>query len=298
MLTASGTDTAALIRTAPDGSDEVQGRGALADTIARLRPHELRSLCNVADQVTSCYTGLETTGRSYVGSEMLRLGGARSIVILPLRVGDRQLGTLVLASSRPMRLAASLIEPLELLARHVAAALDVAELLERFRRHAEQDGLTQLANRAAFDAALADEAGKDFAARRAIVITDVDRFKRVNDEYGHLGGDQALRALASRWKGEFPEASFYRFGGDEIIALVPAFDGHGAAQFGTRICETGRDALAAWDASVSVGIGIPEAGESSVATLARADAALLRAKRTARGSFLVDAADRREPATL
>ena len=298
MLVASGTDTAALIRTDETGSAEVQARGALADTILRLRPHELGSLCHVADQVSSCYTGLETTGRSYIGSEMLRLGGARSIVILPLRAGGRRLGTLVLASSRPMRLAASLIEPLELLARHVATALDIAEVLVRFRKHAEQDGLTQLANRTAFDMALAEEDRRVIEGRRAIVIADVDRFKRVNDEYGHLGGDEALRALAGRWQSEFPAAMFYRFGGDEIIALVAAVDIDRVNEFGARICDTGRDALSPWDASVSVGIGVPERGESPLATLARADAALLRAKHTARGWYLVHSADRRDSETL
>jgi diguanylate cyclase (GGDEF)-like protein len=164
--------------------------------------------------------------------------------------------------------------------------------------HAEQDGLTQLANRTAFDIALADEDRSGVEGRRAIVIADVDRFKRVNDEYGHLGGDEALRALAGRWQTEFPAAMFYRFGGDEIIALVPALDIDTINEFGARVCNTGRHALSPWDASVSVGIGVPERGESPLSTLARADSALLRAKRTARGWYLVHGAERRDSESL
>lgn len=104
---------------------------------------------------------------------------------------------------------------------------------------ADCDGLTQIANRRRFDQALAQEAAR--AARRnlplALVMLDVDFFKRYNDTYGHVAGDACLRKVAATLQSALarPADLAARFGGEEFVALLPETDIEGARQVAERI---------------------------------------------------------------
>lgn len=101
---------------------------------------------------------------------------------------------------------------------------DLRKELDRVREEALQDGLTGLLNRRAFDdqigALVKGSAGK--GETFAVILSDIDHFKRINDEYGHPAGDQVLRSIASRLQGRLRKSDLvFRYGGEEFMALLP-----------------------------------------------------------------------------
>ena len=88
-----------------------------------LTPDELAALSSLVGDIRSCYTAGDASSRGFVGTESLRTAGARAVVVLPLWAQRERLGTVLLAHSKPLRLTGDRVEPLELLADHVAAVL-------------------------------------------------------------------------------------------------------------------------------------------------------------------------------
>lgn len=161
------------------------------------------------------------------------------------------------------------------------------------REAANHDALTTLWNRAAILDRLARESDRARRERSplAVVLTDVDHFKRVNDSYGHPAGDRVLREVASRLRQKLrPYDDVGRYGGEEFLAVLP---GCGAEE-GMALAERMRTALAASpvalggiDIAVSASFGVTSttpdgAGPSAEALLRAADDALFRAKQDGR----------------
>lgn len=121
------------------------------------------------------------------------------------------------------------------------------ERAEREERHAEAqelarvDALTRLGNRRAFEEAVASEISR---ARRSgsplsLLVCDLDRFKAINDDHGHLAGDDCLRQVANALRDELRGADLcFRWGGDEFIALLPETDELAALDVGARLEQT------------------------------------------------------------
>ncbi|WP_456429570.1 diguanylate cyclase [Nitratifractor sp.] len=111
----------------------------------------------------------------------------------------------------------------ELLAR-VGNALRIQELQEELRLLASIDPMTRLYNRRYFTT-MADKILK--LARRektplSLAILDIDRFKQINDAYGHLAGDRVITALSEKLMGRYRESDLLcRFGGEEFVILMP-----------------------------------------------------------------------------
>jgi hypothetical protein len=101
----------------------VAATGPLTGSFFDLDAHELDALCSLVGDVRSCYTGSDAVGRGFVGTDSLRDGGARAVVVLPLWAQRTRLGSVALAHSRPVLLSGDEIRPLETLADHVAATL-------------------------------------------------------------------------------------------------------------------------------------------------------------------------------
>jgi diguanylate cyclase (GGDEF)-like protein len=142
-------------------------------------------------------------------------------------------------------------------------------------KKADFDHLTALPNRAALEKRLEEEVARAERSGEplALLMFDLDRFKEINDQYGHPVGDEVLRALADRFlNGEIGrkvmrETDFVaRYGGDEIVFILPKTDKEGAILAAHRIVEAlrhepivvdnGRGILVKADVGASIGVGI------------------------------------------
>ena len=154
------------------------------------------------------------------------------------------------------------------------------ELLEQVREMARRDALTGLPNRRALEEQLPQAMPR--ARRRrsplSVAILDIDHFKAYNDTYGHLAGDEVLRACAKAWDSALrAEDTIARFGGEEFLVLLPDTSPEEAAEIverlraNTPMGQTCSGGLACWDYA-----------ESIDELLRRADEALYLAKASGR----------------
>lgn len=202
-----------------------------------------------------------------------------------------------------------LVVGLLLLGRHVVRQLALREQLERellsTKAHLETantalstmayiDGLTELFNRRYYEQALQREVGR--ASRNgssiAVLMLDVDFFKKYNDRYGHQAGDVTLKAVARsiqrglRRSGDLAA----RYGGEEFVVILPDTDLAGAREVAETIrvavqaCAIPHEDAPLGVVTLSVGMcaAVPQSGEGGAALVARADAALYRAKAAGR----------------
>ena len=119
--------------------------------------------------------------------------------------------------------------------------LEIDRIAANWTRIAEEDALTGLPNRRAYEQRIVEalsslDAEVTVADQQlALVIVDVDHFKRVNDEHGHQSGDQVLRALAQTLRRATRDADFVgRLGGEEFVLLIRCSDAHQARQLADR----------------------------------------------------------------
>ncbi len=172
----------------------------------------------------------------------------------------------------------------------------VEELVCTLERDATTDALTGLANRRALDAQLAAETDRVARYDRplSVLVIDVDQFKRINDVWGHPAGDRALRAVAEVLRASLRATDFVaRLGGDEFVAILPETGPEGAATTAERIAARVREQVpsgARASLSVTIGAASAERGDTAEMLLARADAALIEAKRLLHAS-LTDTGD-------
>ncbi|HTR09666.1 MAG TPA: diguanylate cyclase [Paraburkholderia sp.] len=98
------------------------------------------------------------------------------------------------------------------------------EAVTKLREYADRDGLTGIANRRYFEARLADEflRWQRYGGDLSMLLFDLDHFKRINDEFGHMAGDTVLRSMAQRVSSVVRKQDvFGRFGGEEFALLLP-----------------------------------------------------------------------------
>jgi diguanylate cyclase len=164
------------------------------------------------------------------------------------------------------------------------------EHLEEQRQKALVDPLTGLPNRAAWSERLAQEIShwQQHGNTLMLAMLDLDHFKRINDNYGHLAGDKVLKIIASVLRKRLRGTDFIaRFGGEEFVLLMPST----ALAVGMKLMETLRGSIEACPfhfkgervtVTVSIGLTAFRPGEHSDLVLKRADQALYRAKHAGR----------------
>jgi diguanylate cyclase (GGDEF)-like protein len=165
---------------------------------------------------------------------------------------------------------------------------------QEFAHLADHDQLTGIANRRRMNAllghAIAGLPGKPFA----LIGCDLDRFKQINDTYGHAAGDEVLAAVARRIEAAVGSSGVVgRMGGDEfVIVMLESVDIDQLAALGRRIIAALNERVPmsngfSADLGVSLGIAIaPIDGSTDEALLAAADAALYAAKNSREGTFV------------
>lgn len=226
----------------------------------------------------------------------------QSALICPLMVGDEVIGTIAVYH----HLAESYTEDhrrvLDQVARQAAAGVHNTLLFERTQEQAFKDALTGLANPRALQFQVARELAR---ARRtsspfSLVLLDLDDFKGINDEYGHLAGDRALQEVAKVLQQTTrPYDTCIRYGGDEFVVLLSASGSAEAEEQRRRVqeavsmislrSEDGREIPLRVSAGASV---FPEDGETYERLLARADRRMYRNKAESKTGLSIPAGAR------
>jgi diguanylate cyclase (GGDEF)-like protein len=219
----------------------------------------------------------------------------RTVLCVPLKVQSKALGVLYVDSRLVVKTFTNRdVELLKSIASHASIALENARLYNL----ATVDGLTQLYFRSHFEQRMREELNraKRYGTPLSLMMMDIDHFKKFNDTYGHAVGDQVLRHVAAMIKSgvrqdvDIPA----RYGGEEMVVLLPETDAAGAKIFAERIRaaidETllEADGLQGLHVTISIGIAVfPDNAETGLELMERADKALYASKAAGRNCVTV-----------
>jgi diguanylate cyclase (GGDEF)-like protein len=219
----------------------------------------------------------------------------RSAIVAPLvpkASAGRPYGVISLDATHPNAFTPADLRILVAFANTAAAAIDNARLHAEVQRLAVTDSLTGLANPRAFEHALATEAHRAgrYGHPLSLIIMDIDAFKNFNDEYGHLAGNERLKAIANVLHETVRDPDLpARYGGEEFALLLPHTGKGGAISLAERIRVAAEAASPRAPASgepvsgytLSLGVAtFPEDARSAQQLLLAADNAELAAKRS------------------
>jgi diguanylate cyclase (GGDEF)-like protein len=228
----------------------------------------------------------------------LKAAGVRSLLVIPIVLFDRNVGSLFL---RAMRTRGSFtlreISFFEIVAEAASNALERAELFESIQRANERlevlattDGLTGLFNHRRFRERLAEEVERAlrYDTPLACMIFDVDDFKLVNDKHGHLVGDRVLCEIAERTARTVRRSDIVaRYGGEEFVVIMPQTTREGAMAQAERLrVEVANEPFGGTGThlTVTISVGVSTLDRDteldSEAIILKADRALYRAKGT------------------
>ena len=282
----------------PDGAIRARNRGGYR--IFPPDPARNFGLCIwdylVSSESESLRQRLSDLGRQYDGSLLVNLvDGQQSPITLEIEL-VRCNGGILLLATQESRLDSHLQSEIHQLSNDLSMMMregaqknrELKAANEKIEQLARTDGLTGLANRRTLNEALHREIARAERSvqRLSMIIADLDHFKSVNDQFGHLAGDQVLVQTAGVFGRQLrPYDVAARFGGEEFVLLLPATSTDGAIAVaerlrkdvaGLKIPECPRQI------TVSLGVASWMEGETAEGFVARADAALYNAKRSGR----------------
>jgi diguanylate cyclase (GGDEF)-like protein len=164
----------------------------------------------------------------------------RSLMCVPLVSKGKNTGVLMLYHREPNAFEPEMIPTMEVLASYLAIAIENAGLFGRVKSLAEKDSLTLLHNHGSFHEKLAIELERAnrYVRPMAVIMLDLDRFKEINDRYGHATGDRVLALVAGALGAHLRKTDIAaRYGGDEFAVILPETDLSSAAVIAARIAE-------------------------------------------------------------
>ena len=195
----------------------------------------------------------------------------------------------MLESANPNNFTQEDVPPLESVADICAGAIQNAHYFDKAQQLAYIDGLTGIYNRRYFEMQIATEIERAsrYDGRLAIIMIDIDHFKRLNDEFGHLLGDEVLRQVSDVFGQQLRKVDVVcRYGGEEFCILVPQTSGGNAMEVAEklrRMVESYRFPGVPVKVTISAGVAeFPTHGRSRDELVAAADAALYASKETGR----------------
>jgi diguanylate cyclase (GGDEF)-like protein len=222
-----------------------------------------------------------------------------AIVGIPLRIGERVVGVMNVAWNQPRRIPDRELHLLGLLADHAAIAIENARLHDLVAHQARTDSLTCLPNRRALDERIRSEVRRAtrYGNSFALLMMDLDGFKRINDRYGHPVGDRVLYEIGALLQKATRGSDFLaRYGGDEFALLLPEADLDHAQEVAQKLTRLVTDYSftvdGEVDSSLSVSVGIstyPEDARTGDTLMDLADRALYSVKRSMPGTFATSA---------
>ncbi|MDD5761893.1 MAG: sensor domain-containing diguanylate cyclase, partial [bacterium] len=176
--------------------------------------------------------------------DFLHYGGrrtdVRSFMCVPLVSKGKNIGVLMLNHAEPNAFEPELLPTMQVLASYLAIAMENAGMFGIVRSLAEKDSLTLLYNHGAFHEKLAIEMERAnrYVRPMAVIMLDLDRFKEINDRYGHTTGDRVLALVAGALGAHLRKTDIAaRYGGDEFAVILPETDLSSAAVIAERIAE-------------------------------------------------------------
>ncbi len=180
-----------------------------------------------------------------------------------------------------------------LLFHDASSELSLEQQCQRLHEKATKDPLTQVANRAEFDRVHEMFVAAHQLQRVAcsLLMCDLDRFKQVNDRYGHQAGDDAIKSLAALLRSSCrPGDLVARYGGEEFVVLCADCDNASAARRAEQIRKTlaqlAQPKMSGRSVNVSFGVTEIQPGDTPETMLRRADRALLMAKANGRNTVV------------
>lgn len=178
-------------------------------------------------------------------------------------------------------------ERIETMSRQVTA---LNTELQSVRNESERDGLTGVLNRRAFDRHINDLVSRNTLKPQdvALLMVDIDDFKRINDTYGHQAGDRVLVAMANKIRRAVRSDDLIaRYGGEEFAIILPGASLRNGIKKGKQICDLvasvrylleGMSPADTLSLTLSIGVSACQKGDSATTLISRADKALYLAK--------------------
>ena len=217
-----------------------------------------------------------------------------SLAVVPLTYEGRAIGSLNLWDESPERYAPGMeVSLLRQLAVKVSICLANVMAHERLAMLAFRDPLTDLLNRRVMEQVLRREfdRSKRYGTELAVVFLDIDRFKHINDRYGHDTGDEVLKWVGNRLMAMSRQSDVVaRFAGDEFVVVLPSTGADRAYRFVDRLQTFFLSTHLAHDGKVipvSVSCGIATAADAgvtdAVSLLKKADERLYQSKNSKKG---------------
>jgi diguanylate cyclase (GGDEF)-like protein len=228
------------------------------------------------------------------GSEPSLHQEARSRMCVPLVSFGQAMGVLVLESEQTGSFQESDVGSLEAVADICATAIQNAHYVDRVKQLAYLDGLTGIFNRRFFELRITEELdrARRFHGGMAVLMVDIDQFKRLNDDFGHLLGDEVLRQVSSIFCQQLRKIDVVcRYGGEEFSILLSQTN----AQHALAVAEKLRRLVENWQfpgvarpVTISAGVAaFPDHGTSRDELVKSADAGLYSAKQGGRNRVLL-----------
>ena len=215
----------------------------------------------------------------------------KTILGVPLMLRNETIGALFLQAKEPNSYDENQVRLVETIANQASIAMDNAQLFEKVQNMAITDSLTGTYNRRYFYEFAENEIARSrrYQKKLAIIMVDIDHFKRVNDKFGHLVGDQTLKMVVDTIISQLRQVDVLcRFGGEEFVVLMPETSLESAFVAAERICRAiSMQTLKTekGDICVTVSIGVTQLrsdNQTMMDLVNEADQALYTAKETGR----------------